>query len=90
MKLKLLRDWINTLPEEYMDYNCVYSVYEDSEDPEKGKWTRTDTIITSCYIDKGHTECSFSKNRPEALCQVPEQIKPLKKRKPKTKISSKI
>lgn len=89
MKLKMLKDWIDTLPTEYLDYDCVYSVYEDAKEDEEGKWTRTDTLITSCYIDKGHTECSFSRNRPEALCATPTQPKPVKKPKTKKKLSKK-
>ena len=87
MKLKMLKEWIDTLPVEYMEYDCVYSVYEDTKQGEEGKWTRTDTLITSCYIDKGHTECSFSRNRPEVLCEAPKQPLPEKKksRKKKTK-----
>lgn len=81
MKLKILRDWINTLSEEFMEYDCVYSVYDDSMDEETKTWTRNDKLITSCYIDEGHTECTFSSNRPEALCnsEVKERTKLIKK-----------
>jgi hypothetical protein len=89
MKLRMLKEWMDTLPEEYMDYNCVYSVYEDSKEGEEGKWTRSDELITSCSIDKGHTECSFSRTRPEALCVAPSQTKPVEKQTSKKKPTKK-
>lgn len=73
MRLQQFKDWINTLEEKYLEYECVYSVYKDNEENEEGKWTRTDTLITSCFIDEGHSECSFSSNRPEELCSSPKK-----------------
>ena len=64
----MLKDWINKLSEDFLQYDCVYSVYENAEDNTVQSWSRQDKLITSCYIDGGHSECTFSSNRPEPLC----------------------
>lgn len=91
MKLIQLKNWINTLSDDFLNYECVYSVYENAQDTTVESWSRQDKLITSCYIDENHTECTFSSNRPEPLCRhnYNEQENPVTKPKKPTKKTKK-
>jgi len=69
MQLKQLKEWLETIPAHFLDYYSVYSTYEEQEGAEVQTWIRTDKPITTCFIDEESLECTFSSNRPEALCK---------------------
>jgi hypothetical protein len=66
MNVSQLKQWLNDLPEEIMDYNVVFSQYETREDDEHITIGRSDIGIFDITTDEKEKEmCLFNNSSLE-------------------------